>query len=91
MASAGKNKGFPGAWHLARLANDRATELLLSDLRHWGVSERFIRVEDDGSTPIIVHRIARDAEGRATHSFSWRCASGKKDTQSNVDAPEPFG
>jgi len=60
---------------IARLANDRATELLLSDLRRWGVSERFVRVEDDGSTPIIVHRITKDAEGRVTHSFSWRCTS----------------
>jgi sugar/nucleoside kinase (ribokinase family) len=60
---------------IARLANDRATELLLSDLRRWGVSERFVRVEDDGSTPIIVHRIAKDAKGRVTHSFSWRCMS----------------
>ncbi|MBX3412779.1 MAG: hypothetical protein KF708_08830 [Pirellulales bacterium] len=60
---------------IARLADDRATELLLADLRHWGVSERFVRVENDGSTPIIVHRIARDASGRVTHSFSWRCAS----------------
>jgi fructokinase len=60
---------------IARLANDRATELLLSDLRRWGVSERFVRVEDDGSTPIIVHRITKDAKGRVTHSFSWRCTS----------------
>lgn len=60
---------------IARLANDRATELLLSDLRQWGVSERFIRVEEDGSTPIIVHRIRKDSEGQVHHSFSWRCAS----------------
>jgi len=60
---------------IARLANDRATELLLSDLRRWSVSERFIRVEVDGSTPIIVHRITKDAEGQVNHSFSWRCTS----------------
>jgi fructokinase len=34
-----------------------------------------VRVEADGSTPIIVHRITRDAEGRVEHSFSWRCTS----------------
>ena len=60
---------------IARLANDRATELQLGDLRRWSVSERFVRVEDDGSTPIIVHRITKDAEGRVNHSFSWRCTS----------------
>lgn len=60
---------------IARLANDRATELLLSDLRRWSVSKRFIRVEDDGNTPIIVHRITKDAEGQVNHSFSWRCTS----------------
>lgn len=60
---------------VARLANDRATELLLNDLRKWRVSERFIRIEDDGSTPIIVQRIKRDAQGRVSHSFSWRCTS----------------
>jgi fructokinase len=59
---------------IARLADDRATELLLGDLRRWNVSERFIRVEEDGSTPIIVHRIT-NSEGRVKHSFSWRCAS----------------
>jgi fructokinase len=60
---------------IARLAKDNATELLLSDLRQWKVSDRFIRVEKDGSTPIIVQRITRDSEGRVRHSFSWRCTS----------------
>jgi sugar/nucleoside kinase (ribokinase family) len=58
---------------VARLANDNATELLLEDLRRWRVSERFVRREQDGSTPIIVQRIRKDASGRPTHSFSWRC------------------
>jgi len=60
---------------VARLADDDATELLLSDLRQWKVSDRFIRVEESGSTPIIVQRISRDAQGRVRHSFSWRCTS----------------
>jgi fructokinase len=60
---------------IARLADDDATELLLADLRRWKLSERFIRVDEDGSTPIIVHRIKRDADGHVTHSFSWRCTS----------------
>lgn len=60
---------------VARLADDTATDLLLHDLRRWRVSERFVRVEEDGSTPIIVHRITRDVDGRVDHSFSWRCTS----------------
>lgn len=60
---------------VARLADDSTTDLLLSDLRRWHVSEQFIRVEADGSTPIIVHRIARGADGQVRHSFSWRCTS----------------
>lgn len=60
---------------IARLAADRATEFLLNDLRRWSVSERFIRVEHDGSTPIIVHRITKDSEGQVKHSFSWRCTA----------------
>ncbi len=60
---------------IARLADDRATELLLHDLRRWRLSERFIRVQEGGSTPIIVHRITRQANGRVKHSFSWRCTA----------------
>jgi fructokinase len=48
---------------------------LLYDLRRWNVSERFIRVDLDGSTPIIVHRITKTSEGRVKHSFSWRCTT----------------
>ena len=58
---------------IARLEPGDATDHLLKDLRHWGVSKRFIRVEADGSTPIIVQRISRNANGTLRHSFSWRC------------------
>lgn len=58
---------------IARLEPGDATNLLLTDLRRWGVSKQFIRVEADGSTPIIVQRISRSATGALRHSFSWRC------------------
>lgn len=58
---------------IARLAADAATELVLSDLRRWGVSKRYVRIDADGATPVIVERITRDASGRVSHSFSWRC------------------
>ena len=60
---------------VARLAEDRATELLLEDLRRWKLSERFIRTEKAGSTPIIVQKIRRDTNGGVNHSFSWRCTA----------------
>lgn len=58
---------------VARLGIGNASDLLLADLRRWRVSERFIRVEADGSTPVIVERIRVDANGHPKHSFSWRC------------------
>jgi sugar/nucleoside kinase (ribokinase family) len=58
---------------IARLAHDRATELLLDDLQRWNISERYIRIDEEGSTPIIIQRITKDSQGRVHHSFSWRC------------------
>lgn len=58
---------------VARLEPGDATDLLLADLRRWGVSKKFIRVEPTGSTPIIVQRILRSPSGTLRHSFSWRC------------------
>ncbi|MFO1045211.1 MAG: carbohydrate kinase family protein [Planctomycetaceae bacterium] len=58
---------------VARLEPGDATDLVLADLRRWGVSKEFIRVEPTGSTPIIVQRITRSASGALRHSFSWRC------------------
>lgn len=58
---------------VARLGNGKATELLLADFRRWRLTESFIRVEADGSTPVIVERISKDAAGRPKHSYSWRC------------------
>jgi fructokinase len=57
------------------LANDKAAEMIHADIRHWKLSDRYVRSESDGSTPIIVERISRDSAGRPTHSFSWRCPS----------------
>jgi len=32
-----------------------------------------VTTKDDGSTPIIIHRIFRTSAGELRHSFSWRC------------------
>lgn len=58
---------------VARLGTGGATELLLADFRKWRLSETFVRTETDGSTPVIVERISKDASGQPRHSFSWRC------------------
>ena len=58
---------------VARLGIGNSTDLLLADFRRWRLSERFVRVESDGSTPVIVERIRMDANGHPRHSFSWRC------------------
>jgi sugar/nucleoside kinase (ribokinase family) len=60
---------------VARLGKGKATKMLLEDMKRWKVSSRFIRVDDEGRTPIIVERIRRDATGNIRHSFSWRCTS----------------
>lgn len=64
-------------WHskpIARLADDSTAELLLADLKKWKADCHWVSVDEDGSTPAIVHRISRNKAGQPTHSFSWRCS-----------------
>ncbi len=58
---------------VARLQPGGAAERICQDLTSWGVSDRFLDVGEDGSTPVIVERIARGTGGSLRHSFSWRC------------------
>lgn len=58
---------------VARLQPGAAANHIVTDLRRWGVSEKFVHVVDDGSTPIIVQRITARVGSRPRHSFSWRC------------------
>lgn len=58
---------------IARLRSGAAAERVLDDLRRWGVSDRFLSLTDDGSTPVIVERITLGGGGIPRHSFSWRC------------------
>lgn len=58
---------------VARLRAGEAATQLLADLRRWGVSEQFISLADDGSTPVIVQRISQPPGGEPYHTFSWRC------------------
>ncbi len=58
---------------VARLKTGEAAERILFDLKQWGVSDQFISVTQDGSTPIIVERITRGSGNFPRHAFSWRC------------------
>ena len=61
------------AMPVSRLSPGIHAERLLADLRQWGVDTSFVTMTDDGSTPVIFHRIGRRANGEPFHSFSWRC------------------
>jgi fructokinase len=38
------------------------------------VSDEFVSVTGDGSTPVIIERITHGPDGKPRHSFSWRCS-----------------
>lgn len=57
---------------IARLAKNKAAKLLISDLKKWNVNTRFIECNEEGSTPIIIHRIYKDNKGNPKHKFEFR-------------------
>jgi fructokinase len=62
-----------GAYPVVRLKNDAAGERILEDFRCWGLNLDFVEADEEGSTPVIVHRIGRTVDGEAFHTFSNRC------------------
>jgi sugar/nucleoside kinase (ribokinase family) len=58
---------------VARLKSGPAAERILHDLKQWGVSDQFVSVAEDGSTPVIVEKITKGSGDIPRHSFSWRC------------------
>jgi fructokinase len=58
---------------VSRLAPGPAAERLLADLADWNVSTEFVSLDEGGSTPVIIERIARTVGGKPYHTFSWRC------------------
>lgn len=63
--------GF-NTYPIARLANNKATEELISDIQAWGVKTDLIFKGDDGSTPIIIERISKAKDGTPIHRFEFR-------------------
>lgn len=60
------------AYPVARLANDRAGAELVLDMTRWGVNQEFLSQTEDGSTPIIIHRILKDKNGLPIHKFEFK-------------------
>lgn len=60
------------SYPIARLSNNAASSVLMEDLQKWHVKEDLLTFTDDGSTPIIIHRILKDRSGAPKHRFEFR-------------------
>jgi fructokinase len=60
------------SYPIARLSNNVASDLLVQDLNIWKVKEDLLSYTEDGSTPIIIHRILKDKHGLSKHRFEFR-------------------
>ena len=57
---------------IARLADNNTSMKLLSDLERWKVNTDLIVKKKEGSTPIIIHRISKDKDGKPKHKFEFK-------------------
>jgi sugar/nucleoside kinase (ribokinase family) len=57
---------------IARLADNNATESLCEDLTRFDVNTSLISKSEDGSTPVIIHRILKDKFGNPKHKFEFK-------------------
>lgn len=57
---------------VARLAKNAATKEVENDFKIWEVQTSLISKTDEGSTPIIIHRILRDKNGNTSHRFEFK-------------------
>lgn len=60
------------SYPIARLSNNVAADLLCRDLVEWGVKTDLLSLDEDGSTPIIIHRIMTSKDGHPKHRFEFR-------------------
>lgn len=61
-------KSFP----VARFAENKAAAEVENDFKKWKVDTSLISKTQGGSTPIIIHRILKDNNGRPKHRFEFR-------------------
>lgn len=57
---------------VARLAKNAATQEIEEDFKMWEVQTSLVSKTDEGSTPIIIHRILRDKDGKPKHKFEFK-------------------
>ncbi len=57
---------------IARLRNNEAGNILIRDLENFGVNNSLISMKEDGSTPIIIHRVLKGKDGNPKHRFEFR-------------------
>lgn len=60
------------SYPVARLANNQAASEVMTDLERWNIHTEFISINEQGSTPIIIHRILKDKLGKPIHRFEFR-------------------
>lgn len=63
---------------ISRLADNKFTDLLLDDITHWNVNTNLIFKDEKASTPVIIHRILKNAHGEAIHRFEFKNPSTGK-------------
>lgn len=62
-----------GAYPIARMNGDPASERVRVDLAKWGVNLDFAACTPTSHTPIIIQQIKRARDGSPTHRFLWTC------------------
>lgn len=60
------------SYPIARLTKDSNSTKLINDLKKWKVNTKLLTKTDDGSTPIIIHRIIRNKKGQPVHRFEFK-------------------
>lgn len=60
------------SYPIARLSDNTASDILVEDFKRWGVRNDLLTFTNDGSTPIIIHRILRNKQGVPKHRFEFK-------------------
>jgi fructokinase len=60
------------SYPVARLGTDSYANDLLNDLKEFQVETRFVRRAGKGATPLIIVRVAKNADGTYRSRFEWR-------------------
>ncbi len=62
-----------GAYPIARMNGDVASDRVRADMRRWGVRLDWANCAPTTHTPMIVQKIRRRRDGGSDHRFSWSC------------------